>query len=139
MVEDNEVRFKTPRNIHVLWSHAAELRGLSLKGFITSVINAELIRTGELVLTPPEASSHPATSAPKPKATSLASENAAFEAERARQLAEGNVWYRGQWVAKEIADAHEAKDVATPAQTRKPVVVDPVWLEDDDEELNYGD
>lgn len=48
MSSDLEVRIKLAPNIHRKWSNAATVRGLSLKGFISSEISRELIRTGEL-------------------------------------------------------------------------------------------
>lgn len=48
MSSDNEVRIKLAPNIHQKWSRAASVRGLTLKGFISATVSAELIRTGEL-------------------------------------------------------------------------------------------
>ena len=47
-----EVRIKLPHLIHKKWQHAAELRGLTLKAFISATVSAELIRTGEIELAP---------------------------------------------------------------------------------------
>ena len=48
MSGDYEVRIRLAQNIHKKWIAAAELRGLTLKGFISATVSAELIRTGEL-------------------------------------------------------------------------------------------
>lgn len=48
MSSDLEVRIKLAPNIHRKWINAAAVRGLSLKGFISSVVSRELIGTGEL-------------------------------------------------------------------------------------------
>lgn len=50
MSSDYEVRIKLAPDIHQKWSRAAEVRGLTLKGFISATISGELIRTGELDL-----------------------------------------------------------------------------------------
>ena len=48
MFSGTEIRIKLPQNIHQKWIKAASIRGLSLKGFISATVSAELIRTGEL-------------------------------------------------------------------------------------------
>jgi hypothetical protein len=65
MSSDLEVRIKLAPNIHRKWSNAATVRGLSLKGFISSVVSRELIGTGEL--NPATESGVSAATTPAPK------------------------------------------------------------------------
>lgn len=103
-------RIQLRESIHQLVTSAAASRCVSPAALVSMVMYDYLRNCGELI--PITTVIEPDTHAPKPRAMSLASENAAIDAERARQLAEGNVWYKGQWVAKELAEAAAARAAA---------------------------
>lgn len=48
MVRKVDVRIKLPADVATPWTRAAYARGLNLTSFITAVVSAELVRTGEL-------------------------------------------------------------------------------------------
>lgn len=52
MTTETEIRIKLSQTVHQKWQNAATLRGLTIKGFVAATVSAELIRTGELQLTP---------------------------------------------------------------------------------------
>jgi hypothetical protein len=64
MSEPTEIRIKTPPEVLNQWKRAAALRNLSVAAFISSLVSAELLRTGELSITAVTSTNTPPKVAP---------------------------------------------------------------------------
>lgn len=109
MSDRTEIRILLPVELHTHWKSAAALRNLSVTAFISAVVSAELLRTGEL----PISTKTPAPLEPKPKPKPKPDSELTYE--------------------EQIDRMHKQMKASPLPTSSRPPEVDPVWFDDDEE------